>query len=229
MCGRFTIGEVRDLVQRFSIDAPIADMPRPRYNIAPTQEAPAIISHGHAQLLMMRFGLIPFWAKDAKIGTRLINARVETVTEKPVFRSGLKDRRCLIPTTGFYEWESTSRVKVPYFVRLKGEKFFAMAGLYDHWMDPRGDMVHSFVILTTAANDLMAPVHDRMPVILEVEDEKEWAEPVPLKEGELERIAAPFPSESMEMYEVSRAVNDLGRDTADLIRPVSSAKQRTLF
>lgn len=229
MCGRFAIGEVEDLVQRFSIDAPIADLPRPRYNIAPTQEAPVVINHGHNQLLMMRFGLVPFWAKDAKIGPRLINARIETVREKPVFRSSLKDRRCLVPTTGFYEWEPTSRGKVPYFVRLKGEKVFAMSGLYDHWMDPRGDMVHSFAILTTAANELMAPLHDRMPVILEVEDERGWSEPAPLKEGELERFAAPFPPERMEMYQVSRAVNDLGKDSADLIRPVSDIRQRTLF
>ncbi len=229
VCGRFAIGEIRDLVPRFSIDSPIADMPRPRYNIAPTQDAPIVIDHRHRQLLMMRFGLIPFWSKDARIGVRLINARVETAKEKPVFRSCLEDRRCLVPTTGFYEWGPSARGREPYFVRLKSEKLFAMAGLYDHWMDPRGDLVHSFTILTTSANDLMAPIHDRMPVILNIEDEKEWAAPVPLGDGELERIGKPFPSERMELYRVSREVNDLSKDSDELISPAGEVRQRTLF
>ena len=174
MCGRFTIGEIKDLITRFSIDAPIADMPRPRYNLAPTQDAPIVVRSSPNRLVMMRWGLVPFWAKDIKIGSRMINARAESVAQRPAFRASLKERRCLVPTTGFYEWKAGDG-KVPYLARVRDERLFAMAGLYDRWRDLSGREVQSFTIITTAANQLMAQIHDRMPVILSREDEDRYA------------------------------------------------------
>lgn len=224
MCGRFTIGEVGELVTRFSIDHPLADMPRPRYNIAPTQDVPVVVGRGSRSLVMMRWGLVPFWAKDLKVGNRMINARSETVSTRPAYRTSLKDRRCIVPTTGFYEWKRAENGKVPYLVRLKDEKLFGMAGLYDRWRSPQGEEVHSFTILTTAANDLMLDIHDRMPVVLAREDEELWVRPEPLPDGALARISRPFPSERMDAYPVSRAVNDISREGAELVRPAEGAR-----
>jgi putative SOS response-associated peptidase YedK len=229
VCGRFTIGEIKDMLPRFSVEAPIADMPRPRFNLAPTQFAPIVVRRSPNRLCMMRWGLIPIWAKDEKVGSRLINARSETLAERPAFQACLEDRRCLVPTTGFYEWKATGRGKVPYFFRRTDERLFALAGLYDRWRDPSGQEVMSFTILTTAANELTAPIHGRMPVILAREDEGAWAEPSPLAEGELDRICHPFPSELMEAYSVSPAVNDLSADSEELIRPASEAAPRQWF
>jgi len=219
MCGRFTIGEVGELVTRFSIDHPLADMPRPRYDIAPTQDVPIVIGRGSRSLVMMRWGLVPFWAKDLKVGNRMINARSETVSTRPAYRVPLKDRRCIVPTTGFYEWKRAEGGKVPYLVRLKDEGLFGMAGLYDRWLSPQGEEVLSFTILTTAANDLMLDIHDRMPVILAREDEELWVRPEPLPDGELARISRPFPSEHMEAWEVSKRVNDVSKDDPQLVCP----------
>jgi putative SOS response-associated peptidase YedK len=229
VCGRFTIGEIKDLMTRFSIEEPVADMPRPRYNVAPTQSSPVVVRRSPNHLIMMRFGLIPFWAKDQKIGSRLINARAETIAERPAFRAALKDRRCLVPTTGFYEWKDGENGKTPYFARLKDDKLFAMAGLFDRWKAPSGEEIHSFTIITTKANDLLSEVHDRMPVILSREDEDVWLEPGTLEAAERERVLRPFPSERMETYPVSRQVNDLSRDSEELIRPVPQAAGRKWF
>ncbi|MBI0583404.1 MAG: SOS response-associated peptidase [Methanomassiliicoccus sp.] len=229
MCGRFTIGEIKDLVTRFSIDQPIADMPRPRYNLAPTQDAPIVVRASPNRLVMMRWGLIPFWAKDAKIGSKMINARAEGLSDKPAFRVSLKERRCLVPTTGFYEWKRTDGGKAPYLARVIDDKLFAMAGLYDRWKDPSGSEVLSFTIITTAANELMAKVHDRMPVILSKEDEDRWLTPGPIGEAERERMFAPYPPERMEAFPVSRQVNDISNDSPALVRPIAGEKAGTWF
>ncbi len=228
MCGRFTIGEIKDLITRFSVEEPVADMPHPRYNIAPTQSTPVIVGWPN-RMVTMRFGLIPFWAKDEKIGPKLINARAETVSERPAFRAALKDRRCLVPTTGFYEWRRTEHGRMPYFARLKDEGLFAMAGLHDHWASPSGEEVHSFTIITTAANDLLSEVHDRMPVILTREGETTWLHPGPLDEGARDHLLRPFPSEGMESYPVSRAVNDLCQDSEGLMKPLPPSSEREWF
>ncbi len=228
MCGRFTIGEIKELITRFSIDAPIADMPRPRYNLAPTQDAPIVVRSSPNRLVMMRWGLVPFWAKDIKIGSRMINARAESVAQRPAFRVSLKERRCLVPTTGFYEWKAGDG-KVPYLAKVKDEKLFAMAGLYDRWKDPSGKEVQSFTIITTAANQLMSTIHDRMPVILSREDEERWLAPGPLDEAERERMFRPYPSERMEAYPVSKRVNDISNDSAELVRPLERAQGAQWF
>jgi putative SOS response-associated peptidase YedK len=228
MCGRFTIGEIKELITRFSIDTPIADMPRPRYNLAPTQDAPIVVRASPNRLVMMRWGLIPFWAKDAKIGSRMINARAESLAERPAFRGSLKDRRCLVPTTGFYEWKAADG-KVPYLARVKESRLFAMAGLYDRWKGPSGQEVHSFTIVTTSANELMSPIHDRMPVILSREDEDAWLAPGPLDDATRGRLLRPFPPERMEAYPVSGMVNDLSNDSEELVRPLGGTTAARWF
>lgn len=229
MCGRFTIGEIKELMTRFSIDQPVADMPRPRFNVAPTQDSPVVISRSPNRLVMMRFGLIPFWAKDEKIGSRLINARAETVAERPAFRAAFKDRRCLVPTTGFYEWKKGGTGKVPYFFRLKDESLFAMAGLCDRWKAPSGQVIDSFAIITTEANGMMSEVHDRMPLILRREDEGLWLSRAAIEGEERERLFRPYPSEGMVSYPVSREVNDLSKDSEDLVRPVPQRQEKRWF
>jgi putative SOS response-associated peptidase YedK len=228
MCGRFTIGEIKELITRFSIDAKIADMPRPRYNLAPTQDAPIVVHTSPNRLVMMRWGLIPFWAKDPRIGSRMINARAESVAQRPAFRVSLKERRCLVPTTGFYEWKAADG-KTPYLARVKDDNLFAMAGLYDRWKDPSGAEVLSFAIITTAANELMSSIHDRMPVILSREDEVKWLSPGPLDDGDRERMFLPYPPGRMEAYPVSKMVNDISKDSAELVRPLSQARSAQWF
>ncbi len=142
-----------------------------RYNIAPTQEVPIIVNDGRNKVFMMRFGLIPSWSKEKKTRYSLINARAETVTKKPMFRRLLAKHRCLVPTTGFYEWKKVGSRKTPHFIRVKYENYFALAGLWDHWKDPKGEEIKSFTIITTKANDVLSEIHPRMPVILRKEDE----------------------------------------------------------
>lgn len=229
VCGRFTIGEIKELMTRFSIGEPIADMPRPRFNVAPTQDTPVVIGRSPNRLVMMRFGLIPFWAKDERIGPRLINARAETVAEKAAFRASLKDRRCLVPTTGFYEWKRVGNDKVPYLFRLRDEKLFAMAGLYDRWRSPTGETISSFTIVTTGANEIVSQAHDRMPVVLRREDEALWLAPGPLEKEIGDRLFQAFPSDRMESYPVSRLVNDLRNDSEDLVRPLPRGQATKWF
>ena len=230
MCGRFTLGEVKDLAVRFSIDHPLADMPTRRYNIAPGQDVPVVAADGSRSLTLMRWGLVPFWAKDPKVGNRMINARSESVAEKPAFRSAMKSRRCIVPTTGFYEWKRAKDGKQPYLARLKDEGLFGMAGLYERWTSPQKAEIISFTILTTEPNDLMADIHSRMPVILDRRDEEAWLRPEPLEASELKRIFAPFPSERMEAYEVSARVNDASIEGEELIAPIKKASvQASLF
>ena len=169
---------------------------------------------------MMRWGFVPFWAKDPKIGNRLINARAETVATKQAFRVSFKRRRCLVPTTGFYEWKKSNDSKTPYYVHLKNDDLFAFAGIYDRWKDSDGNELLSFAIITTDANSLMKRIHNRMPVMLEREDEETWLKEGVLDDEELAEILTPYPSGEMETYLVSKAVNNPRNESEELIRPV---------
>lgn len=155
MCGRFTLILDSEFLRRFLIQSQKSQL-SPRYNIAPTQEVPIIVNEEGNNLVMMRFGLIPSWSKEKKTRYSLFNARAETVAKKPIFRHLLNKKRCLVPTTGFYEWKKVGSRKVPYFIHLKGEKYFALAGLWDHWKDPKGEEIRSFTIITTKANDVLS-------------------------------------------------------------------------
>ena len=182
MCGRITLSTDKDDLQSrwgFIDPSGVLDLIKPRYNIAPSQNSPTlVVKEDRRVLVMMRWGLVPFWAKEASIGYKMINAKSETLTEKPSFRKPFKEKRCLVLADGFYEWEKTDKKnKVPYRFVLKNRQPFAFAGLWDVWKTPEGDTLLSFTIITTRANELMERIHDRMPVILNEKDEAKWLDP----------------------------------------------------
>ena len=219
MCGRFTLTiDLAALVARFCVP-PAAANYNPRFNIAPSQPVIVVGDDGHRYLKPMRWGLIPSWAKDPAIGNRLINARVETLAEKPSFRAALQKRRCLIPADGFYEWQRLGNVKQPVRIRLKSREPFGFAGLWEQWTSPAHEEVLSCTIITTAANELIQPVHNRMPVILNPADEQTWLDPRNSDPALLLPLLTPYPSELLEFYTVSRAVNSPLHDSPDCMAP----------
>lgn len=221
MCGRFVRkADGAEVAEEFDIEP--GDFPfslEPRYNIAPGQQAAAVLFDGRRKVEGLQWGLIPFWAKDPKIGYRMINARAETLAEKPSFRNPLKKKRCLIVADGFYEWRKDGSRKTPMYVRLKGGRPFGFAGLYDDWKSPEGKAVRTFTIVTTSPNSLLAPIHDRMPVILPKEAYAAWLGQAD-KEGGVVDLLRPFPESEMEAWRVSPAVNSQQNDGPECIQPV---------
>ncbi len=217
MCGRYTlIADLGDLAQRFEFDG--ADFSYdPGYNIAPTESVLTVKNVEGREAALMRWGLIPFWAKDPKIGARMINARAETVAEKPAFRNALKKRRCLVLADGYYEWQKTPTGKRPYRIILKSGEPFAMAGLWETWKDPQGNVVPSCAIITTAANDFLTPIHNRMPVILPRELEGLWLESHMEQASSLTNILIPSPNDALDAYEVSTLVSNARNEGPEII------------
>lgn len=219
MCGRYTLAVQLDLIaDRFACVAEFAQV-TPRYNIAPGQMALAVVQEDDRRLRMMKWGLVPSWAKEQSIGYKMINARAETLHEKPSFRKALEQRRCIIPADGFYEWkkEPDGRGKTPMRIILKDRSLFGLAGLWDRWMSPEGQELQTYTIVTTTPNELVARVHNRMPVILDSAAEERWLSTRGLDPHYLAELLRPFPSDQMEMYPVSRAVNNPRTDTPDCI------------
>ena len=178
MCGRYTLTtDLKQVAKRFDAAADEIPSVAPRYNIAPTQNVIAVSDDGKRTIKQMRWGLIPSWAKDSAIGNRMINARAETLAEKPAFRSALKKRRCIIPADGFFEWKKLGKLKQPFRIVLKNREPFGFAGLWEHWKSPDGEEILSCTIITTEANELLKAVHERMPVILDREAEAVWLDP----------------------------------------------------
>jgi len=210
MCGRFTLFDsVSILSKEFGV--PISFDLAPRYNIAPSQPTLAVRvfpENGKREFAWLRWGLIPHWAQDSSIGNRMINARAETVAEKLAFRDAFRQRRCLIPASGFYEWKKGERRKQPYYIRGKDGHLFAFAGLWDLWKGPDGSPVESCTLITTDANDLVAQLHDRMPVILPPAAYDLWLNAEIQDRGRLSSILHSYPAEEMEAYPVGLFVND---------------------
>jgi len=201
----------------------IPQAPEPRYNIAPTQPVAVIPNDGRNQLDYYVWGLIPSWAKDPTIGNRMINARSETLTEKPSFRNAFRRRRCLIPASGFYEWKAVEgqKTKTPMYIHLADGKPFAFAGLWERWDSPDGSTVFSCTIITTRPNEMLSQIHNRMPVILKPEDYSLWLETAEQPVNRLQALLEPYPEEKMGAYEVSRLVNSPSIDEPALIRPLA--------
>lgn len=221
MCGRFALGvPPYNIVQLLNMED-LVDF-RPRYNIAPTQMIPAVVrGDDGATFASLRWGLIPSWAKDPGIGARMINARAETVAEKPSFRAAFGHRRCLIPATGFYEWARLPEGRKPYYARLADSEVFAFAGLWERWRGETGEIA-SCTIITTAANDLMRPVHDRMPVILPPDEYRRWLGLETATPTDCAEMLARYPSEAMILHPVSTIVNSPQNDGPELILPVAA-------
>ena len=222
MCGRFSLGaSATTLAAQFDL----ADLPAwtPRYNIAPTQEVLAVVRILDApkrSSRLLRWGLIPPWAKDPRIGNRLINARAETVATKPAFRRAFKERRCLLLADGFYEWQRQERRKQPFHIRLRAGRPFAFAGLWERWEGPEGTAIQSCTILTTTSNELVGGIHHRIPVILAPQDYDLWLDPAVQEADRLRPLLRPYPAEDMESYPVSTRVNNPTNDTPGCLEPL---------
>ena len=223
MCGRYTLTAPAEVLTEIFDLAETVEL-HPRYNIAPTQETAVVgLNHdGKRSLGLMRWGLIPHWAKDPSIGNRLINARAETAAEKPAFRSSFSKRRCLVPADGFYEWQKTGGRKQPFYLQLKEHRPFAFAGLWARWKASEDETVQSFTLLTTTPNEVAAKVHDRMPVILPPESYDRWLDPELHDREALEALLLPYPAEAMEAYPVSTLVNSPQNDDPRCIEPIDA-------
>ncbi|MDX1689354.1 MAG: SOS response-associated peptidase [Candidatus Promineifilaceae bacterium] len=225
MCGRFTLlipGE--ELAATLNLPQP--PTLAPRYNIAPTQPVAAVRLHpgtGQRELTHLHWGLIPFWADDPGIGSRMINARSETVGEKPSFRAAYRYRRCLIPASGFYEWQKQNGHKQPYYVHHAEGDLLAFAGLWEHWQGDDGSEIESCTILTTQPNDVVRPIHNRMPVILEPADYGVWLQSDGSNQDELQHLLRPAPEEMLEAYPISTYVNRPQNEGPECIAPLEEA------
>lgn len=219
MCGRYTLTRKEgEIAEHVAVQESLRF--EPRYNIAPTQTVPVVVSDGDRTLRNLRWGLIPFWSKDISIGARMINARSETLSEKPSFRKLFEGRRCLVPADGFYEWVKTGGGKAPVRIRLATKGLFCFAGLWDSWRSPDGSELQSFTVITTTANELLRPVHDRMPVILKEKDFDLWLNPTERRKEALQPLLRSFQSEEMEYYPVSTLVNSPRNDDPKCIEPL---------
>jgi len=223
MCGRFALYHGADAVATlFDLEQPAPPLP-PRYNIAPGQTVPAVVQVEHRTLMMARWGLLPSWASDARIGARLINARAETLADKPAFRAAFRRRRCLLPASGFYEWRQTGTAREPVFIRRQDGRLLALAGVWELWRSPAGEAVPTCAIVTTAANEALAPIHARMPAILEPPQFGRWLAPAPAAASalaELVELLQPYPAPGLIAHPVSRRVNAPEHDAPDCIEPV---------
>src|SRR5262245_21696965 len=230
MCGRFTLTRpdkaIKDLFPLFDPSGFA-----PHYNIAPTQSVASVRCHaetGEPELAALRWGLIPFWAEDPSIGGRLINARCETVATKPAFRSSYMQRHCLVLADGFFEWQKRDDERLPFFIGLADRRPFAFAGLWDRWRRG-GDTIESCTILTTDANDLVRPLHDRMPVTLPRTAFDEWLHPQANKTAPLERLFRAYPASEMIRYPVNKRVNNVKHDDAGCVAAAEAPRQGSLF
>jgi putative SOS response-associated peptidase YedK len=223
MCGRYTLStNAQVLADLFRLEEALA-LP-PRYNIAPTQEVAIVRSAaepGPRRLSLARWGLIPFWAKDRGIGAKMINARAEAAAEKPAFRSAFRSRRCLIPADGFFEWQAVGARRQPHHIRRRDGGVLAFAGLWERWGPREGDAVESCTILTTEPNDLLRPLHDRMPVILPPEAWPLWLDPEIHEPERVQPLLVPFPADAMIAYPVGLAVNSPRHDDPSCIEPLA--------
>ena len=231
MCGRYTIiAKAEEIEKRFNVEVP--EIYRPSYNAAPTQILPVITNLRPKGLSFFKWGLIPSWAKDPNIGSKLINARSETVSEKISFKNALKSRRCLVISDGFYEWKrSTKKSKIPYRIMLSSKQLFAYAGLWEEYEDEENNLIHTFTIITTKANEAISNIHDRMPVILAPDAEKQWLSSKPNLAQQID-LLKPYAKEEIASYTISPLVNNVSNNNPQLIMPTPPTDQRgnlTLF
>jgi putative SOS response-associated peptidase YedK len=228
MCGRVTVrASAEDLQEHFGFGAILHQLERPRYNLTPTQQMVVVANTAERELDLYRWGLVPTWAKDLKIGNKLTNARSEGLETKPSFRNALKRRRCVILIDGFYEWKREGKTKAPFFFHRKDQKPFALAGLWEQWSDPAGTELRTCTVITTAANKLMSRIHDRMPVILSPDQFDLWLSPDPKPPEALLPLLVPVDGE-LECYAVSSLVNAAKNDVVGCLNPAEAAAQQAL-
>lgn len=228
MCGRYALdGNPETIGKRFGLQVTVRQI-TPHFNVAPGMMMPVIKLEKEPVAVLAKWGLIPFWATDPKIGYKMINARAESLIEKPSFKNPFISQRCLVPASGFYEWRLIDKEKVPYFIRLKKSGLFAFAGLYDIWKDVEGKQLLTFTIITTTPNKLLEPIHNRMPAIIPAESEKDWLNPDNTVD-ELNRILKPYLEEDLTVYPVSPLVNNPDNDTREISKEIKIFAPHTLF
>jgi putative SOS response-associated peptidase YedK len=228
MCGRFRVARKKEiLAEAFDAACGLDDLDWiPRYNVAPGQQIVTVrqeAGHPVRMMSLMRWGLIPSWASDPSVGYKMINARAESVATKPSFREPLRLRRCLIPADGFYEWRREGKERLPFCFTLADQSVFALAGLWEPWKNPAGQIVESCTILTTAPNELMSDVHDRMPVILPRDAYEIWLDPGFKSVEELQPLLKPHPADVMRRYRVSQRVNQVKNDDPECAAEIEAA------
>ncbi len=220
MCGRFDIHSALEIIAKLFGIGTVDFILRPNYNVAPTQDIPIVLNNGRENVLVAgRWGFLPGWAKEAKTAYSMINARAETLETSRSYRDAFLGRRCLVAADGFYEWLTQGRQKIPHYVRLKSKTPMGFAGLYSEWKSPGGEAIATAAIVTTAANDLIAPLHDRMPVILLQKDFARWLDPAEHRPDALRPLLAPFPPGELEAYRVASKVNSVKYNEPDCIEP----------
>ena len=229
MCGRYSLtSSPTELAKRFEFEFDSdGETVRPRFNIAPTQQVLTVVGGETRRATFMRWGLIPRWAKDASTGRPLINARAETVAEKPSFRDSLKNRRCLVLADGFYEWQKVGETKRPMRVVMRSGEPFAFAGLWSEWKDPAGNPIESCAIITTTPNEVLRSIHHRMPAILPEELEGPWLDDAYDNDFPLTEFLAPHPADAMKAYEVSRLVNSASNNGPEVVAPAGADADST--
>lgn len=226
MCGRYTLRvSPAELAEIFAVFNSVEWSPR--FNIAPTQMVPTVRAARNGsgrELALVKWGLVPSWADDPRIGSGMINARAESVATKPAFRSALRKKRCLVPVDGFYEWQAVpgQKTKQPFLISVRDQPVFAFAGLWEHWTSPEGQGLDSCTIITTEANELMKAVHDRMPVILDRQDYDRWLDPGDTDAQHVLPLLKPFPPDRMQLFPVSTLVNSPRNDTPECVAPVGA-------
>lgn len=220
MCGRFTQAQIAELDREIFRLLEMPALP-PRYNVAPSQDAAVVREvDGSRSIDLLRWGLIPFWSKDPTIGNRMINARAESVAEKPGFKNAFQGRRCVIPVDGFYEWKKEGTGKQPYYIRSAKRTVLGLAGLWERWQDDAHDPIETFTIITTSPNATIKPIHNRMPVILHPGDYDRWLDPEHRDLTGLREMLAPSPAGEIEAYPVSRYVNSPANEGPECVRPI---------
>lgn len=228
MCGRFSITATEEeLEKRFDSDFYTRPL-QIRYNIAPTHPGPVITNGMPHSIQMFRWGLVPFWAKDLNIGYKMINARGETLAEKPAFRKAFQKRRCMVLADGYYEWIKSKQGKIPYRITLKDEQPFAMAGLWETWKDAEEREIHTFTVITVDASPGIAHIHDRMPAILLPDEERVWLNE-DLEQRELQEVLKPYPDDALKAYTVTQKVNSPKNQEPELVKPVVYGETGELF
>ncbi len=223
MCGRYTLAApAEDLAARFLLDlAELHRLYQPRYNIAPSQPVLGVTGQAASRrVLWLRWGLTPTWSRDGRPGP--INARSETVFARPMFRQAIRQRRCLVPADGFFEWTGKPPHRSPWHFSMKDGHLFAMAGIWEEWLSPSGERTVSACLITTSPNSLIAPMHDRMPVIVRPEQESVWLDPAVTSQADLDSLMTPYDAEQMQAHQVSRAVSDPRVDSPECIRPLAT-------
>lgn len=226
MCGRSSLTKTeKELEERFDATFYSEDLerynPLPNFNVAPTHMHPVITNQDPKHLQLFQWGLIPFWSKSAGIGSKMINARIESILDKPAFRQAIQKRRCLVPLDGFYEWKKDGKEKIPYRITMQDDSVFCAAGIWEKWANSQGEIIYSFSILTQEPNELMKDIHNRMPAILLPEQEHLWLDPS-ISAKESVSLISPYPSTQMKAYRVSKRVNRVAENDADLIKEQKS-------